>query len=394
VNTGPEPPARAAAPRLAIIAGELSGDLLGGALITELRRRYPDAVISGVAGPRMLAAGCLPLASIESLSVMGLVEVLRHLPRLLRLRRELARRLLAERPDCVIGIDAPDFNLGLERRLRAAGLRTVHLVSPTVWAWREGRLRGIARAVDHMLVLLPFEAAWYRRHGVPATYIGHPLADEIEEVRDPLPARRRLGLEPSGPVLGVLPGSRHGEIARLAAPFAAVVARLAKAVPGLRVVTPVARPALRAELEAAIARFAPHADWRLIDGESRTVMEAADVVLLASGTAALECLLVGRPMVVGYAASPITVGILRLLGLIKVDKVSLPNLLAEGEPVPELLQEECTAERLFGPLMQLLHDETARRRQLETFAAVRSELRRNAAREAAAVIAGMLENGR
>jgi lipid-A-disaccharide synthase len=379
-----------ATPRVAFIAGEISGDILGAAIIRALKQKLPQVHCYGVAGPRMVAAGCEAIESIDALSVMGLTEVLRELPRLLRLRRALVDRLLRERPDVVVGIDAPDFNLGLERRLRARGLRTVHVVSPTVWAWRAGRVKTIARAVERILCLFPFEPDWYARHGVAADYIGHPLADEIDGDADPVVARRELGLAAEGPVLTVMPGSRHGEVRYLAEPFAQAAALLCARLPGLHCVTPVAKPSLRAPIERAIRLHAPGCDWSLVDGQSRAAMAAADAVLLASGTATLECLLSGRPMVVAYRGSALTAFIMLQLGLLKTRYVSLPNLLCTEAVVPELLQNAAQPQRLAAELLPLLTDAGARRRQLEAFDAVRSELRRNAGARAADVIAEVL----
>ncbi len=376
-------------PHFALIAGELSGDILGAALIRALKVRYPQARFSGVAGPRMLAEGCEAYASIETLSVMGIAEVLPAIPRLLKLRAALIERYAAERPDVLIGIDAPDFNLGLERRLKARGIKTVHLVSPSVWAWRENRVHGIKKAVDLMLCLFPFETAFYARHGVPAAYIGHPLADQLDDAVTPAGGRQLLGLA-EAPTLAVLPGSRGGEVGKLAEPFAQAVALLVRDIPGLQVVTPVAKPSLAALMQAAIRQHAPQVTWTLLPGQSRHAMQAADVVLLASGTATLECLLLGRPMVVGYRVAGFTHFLLRTLGWLKIDNVSLPNLLCGRTVVPECLQAECTATALAAELRPLLLDAAAGQAQTAAFAAVHQELRREAGTLAAAAIAKLL----
>lgn len=376
--------------RIALVAGEISGDILGGAIVAALKARHPDIHCYGVAGPRMIAAGCEAIASIDVLSVMGLAEVLRELPRLLRFRRELVDRLLRDRPDVVVGIDAPDFNLGLERRLRTRGLRTVHVVSPTVWAWRSGRVKAIARAVERILCLFPFEPDWYARHQVRADYIGHPLADELDDGVSAAQARQQLGLEATAPLVTVMPGSRHGEIKYLAEPFAQTARWLHERVPGLRFVTPVAKPALRAPIEAAIHTHAPGVPWQIVDGDSRTAMRAGDAVLLASGTATLECLLLGRPMVVAYRSSALTAFIMLRLGLLKTRHVSLPNLLCAEPVVPELLQDAASPEALGTEVLKLLQDAAARQRQLGRFADVRAALRCNAARRAAEAILDLL----
>ncbi len=374
----------------ALIAGEASGDLLGGALITALRARFPDARFSGVTGPRMRDAGCESIASIDRLSVMGIAEVLPKLPDLFRLRSELVECLSADPPDAVIGIDAPDFNLGLERRLRERGMTTVHLVSPTVWAWRQGRVKTIARSADLVLCLFPFEPKFYSGHGVRAEYVGHPLAEELAEPMARAEARRLLGLPVDGPCLAVLPGSRGGELAKLAVPFAQAASLLAKRVPGLSLVTPIAKPSLRPVMAQAIAEHAPALNWVLVDGQSREAMRAADAVLLASGTATLECLLLARPMVVGYRMSAFTAFLLDTLGLLKVRHVSLPNLLSAEPVVPEFLQQHLQPAAMAEALQVLLDDPAARERQLAQFAPVRAELRRNAAQASAAAIAELI----
>jgi lipid-A-disaccharide synthase len=377
--------------KFALIAGEASGDILGAALIRALAARYPDARFIGVTGPRMAAAGCEALESVEALSVMGLAEVVRELPRLFRLRRSLVQRLTEARPDCVIGIDAPDFNLGLERRLKAQGLRTVHLVSPTVWAWRPGRVRGIAESCDLMLTLYPFEEAFYRDQGVRVAYVGHPLADELQTVADTAASRRELGVDSGGPVVAVLPGSRGSEVAMLMPAFAQTAAWLHRRVPGVRFVLPVAKPSLRPQIEQALRRYAPEARWHQLDGGSREAMCAADVVLLASGTATLECLLLGRPMVVGYRVAALTATLVRGLGLLKIPRVSLPNLLCREPLVPEFLQEQVRAENLGPALYRLLRQPHLRAAQIAQFSEVAQTLRRGAGERAAEAISELVE---
>lgn len=377
--------------RFALIAGEISGDILGAALIRALKARFPHATFYGVAGPRMIEAGCEAIESIEALSLMGIAEVLPAIPRLLRLRAQLVERFARERPDVVIGIDAPDFNLGLERRLRERGLRTVHVVSPTVWAWRQGRVKSIARSVDLMLCLFPFEPRFYAGHGVAAEYIGHPLADELDDAVTPEAARAALALDPAQSCVAILPGSRGGELKHLAEPFAQAAAWLHARQPALRFVTPIAKPKLRAVMQAAIARHAPQVPWTLLDGQSRDAMRAADAVLLASGTATLECLLLGRPMVVAYRTAALTAWMMLKLGLLKTAHVSLPNILAAQPSVRELLQDAATPEALGGALLELLDDAHARGRQLAQFGAVRAELKRDSAALAADAITRLLQ---
>ncbi|MFI4980771.1 MAG: lipid-A-disaccharide synthase, partial [Nevskiales bacterium] len=277
--------------KFALIAGEASGDLLGGALVHALRSRFPEATFYGVTGPRMREAGCDSVDTIDRLSVMGLAEVLPKLPDILRMRGELLRRFEADRPDCVIGIDAPDFNLALEERLRRSGLPTVHVVSPSIWAWKAGRVKKIARAANLVLCLFPFEPRYYDGHPVKAEYIGHPLAEELAEPVSRESARRLLDLPQADPCVALLPGSRGGELKYLAEPFVRTAAWLAQRRPELSFVVPLAKPSLRPVFEQAIAAHAPQLCWKLVDGRSREAMRAADVVLLASGTATLECLL-------------------------------------------------------------------------------------------------------
>lgn len=370
---------------IALIAGEVSGDLLGAAVARALAARVPQLSMVGVCGPRMQAAGVEALGSIDALSVMGLVEVLRELPRLLRFRRQLLARLIVLQPDVVIGIDAPDFNLGVERRLRRRGITTLQLVCPSVWAWREGRVKTIAAAVERVLCLLPFEPAFLEARGVAADYVGHPLADEIDPEPQTLPARQQLGLAGAGPLVAILPGSRHGEIRHLAEVFARTAVLLAAQRPGLRFVTPVARPGLRAAIDAAIRTHAPTLDWTLLDGQSREAMQAADAVLLASGTATLECLLVDRPMVVAYRGAALTAWLMLKGGLLKTRYVSLPNLLAARTVVPERLQDVATPQALAADLAALL-DGPAAQAQRTVFAGLREQLRCQAATRAADVI--------
>jgi len=377
-------------PSIALVAGELSGDLLGGAIVRALKARFPGARIRGVAGPRMVEAGCEPVGSIEELSVMGLAEVLPAIPRLLRLRARLVDAFTSDPPDVFIGIDAPDFNLGLSRRLRERGLRTAHVVSPTIWAWRPGRVKGIARSVDLMLCLFPFEPKHYEGSGVTAEFIGHPLANELDADTTPAQGREALGLDGDGPVIAILPGSRGGELKYLAEPFARAAALLNERLPGVRFISPIAKPSLEAGLRAAITQHAPRCRWTLLTGQSREAMRSADVVLLASGTATLECLLLGRPMVVAYRTSRLTGWMMLDLGLLKTPYVSLPNLLAPEPTVTELLQDAASPEAIATEVQRLLDDPAHRQRQLAAFDGVRADLRCNAAERAAEAIAGLL----
>lgn len=343
----------------AMVAGEDSGDLLGAELIEALRIRHPGAKFVGVGGPRMRAAGLDAWHDIAELSVMGLAEVLRHLPRLMRLRASLARRLVALQPDAFIGIDAPDFNFGLERKLKRAGIATMHYVSPSIWAWRETRAEKIGQSADIVLCLFPMEPPLYAKHGVQARFVGHPLADRFPLVPDRDVARRELGLPADAPVLAVLPGSRLSEIHRLGAIFMEAAQRIAAEIPGLRIVVPCANARCRAALE----KLLHDASCALIDGQAHRAMMAADVVLLASGTAALEAMLAKRPMVVGYRIAPLTHALVKGLGMLKTNLYALPNVLAGKMLVPELMQHDCTPEKLAEAVVGLFRD-TARRDEL------------------------------
>ena len=345
----------ASSPTIALVAGEASGDQLGAALVERWRERCPEARFVGVAGSRMQAAGVEAWWDSDELAVMGLFEVLAHFPRLLRLRRQLLARLLQLRPDVFVGIDAPDFNLGLEIRLRRNGLRTCHYVSPTVWAWRRKRVRKVARAVDRVLCLFPFEPPFYRDHEVPATYVGHPLADQIEPDGDPAGARAALGLERDAETLALLPGSRAGEVGRLAAPMIEAAALLAARRPGLQFVCAAADARTEALFRQELERIGKIA-VTVVRGRPRTVIAAGDCVLCASGTAALETMLVNRPMVVTYRLAPSTYRIGRLFRLVKLQWYSLPNILAGKGLVPELIQDDATPEKLAAGAERWLDD--------------------------------------
>jgi lipid-A-disaccharide synthase len=372
--------------RIGVVAGEASGDLLGAELIRAVREQRPEAVFEGVGGARMKAAGCRVWVPASRLSVMGLVEVLEHLPQLLRLRRELAQRWLARRPDVFIGIDAPDFNLALERRLRRAGIPVLHYVSPSVWAWRRYRVRRIAHSVDAMLALFPFEADFYRGHRVSVHYVGHPLADSIpvDEGDARARARRELGLDLQCPVLALLPGSRAGEVGRLAEPFVLCAEWVSRRVAGVCIVAPLPDGALRERFQTSLRRFAPDLPVTLLEGDSLDAMRAADVVLVASGTATLEAMLLKRPMVVAYRTTALTHRILSLL--LRVPYVSLPNLLAGRRIVPEFLQDAVDPEAMGEALLRYLNRPAEVWTMTEVFTRLHRRLRRDAARSAAGVV--------
>lgn len=378
-------------PLIGVVAGEVSGDRLGAGLIRALRSRFPDARFEGVGGDAMQAEGLRSLHAMERLAVMGLIEPLKRLPELLRMRRALREHFLRSRPALFVGIDAPDFNLGLELHLRRAGIRTAHYVSPSVWAWRQGRIHKIARAVDHMLVLLPFEAEFYQRHGVPVTWVGHPLADELSLVPETATARRTLGLPAAARVLALLPGSRRGEIEMLGPLFLDTLEHCRQQLPGLRCVLPAANAARRAQLDALLAAR-PQLDVQVLDGQSHLAMTAADAVLLASGTSALEAMLLKKPMVVAYRTGRITHAIVSRM--VRIPHVSLPNLLAGRELVPELLQDRAQVEPLSAAVLRALTDTATRDGLIAEFEVQHQRLRRQASERAAQALAQLIAEPR
>ncbi len=373
--------------RIGIIVGEASGDQLGAGLIAALQSAHPDAIFEGVAGAKMQALGCTSLYPMETLSVMGLVEPLKRLPELLRMRRGLVAHFIARPPDVFIGIDAPDFNLGIELRLKKAGIPTVHYVSPSVWAWRQGRIKKIARAVDHMLTLLPFEADFYQRHNVPVTFVGHPLADELPLVPDMSAARAQLNLPSDGPVIALLPGSRQSEVALLGQLFVEAARLCLKENPNLSFVLPSANPARRQQIDTMLAD-AGDLPISVLDGQSHLAMEAADVVLLASGTTALEAMLLKKPMVVSYKTGWLTHAIISRM--LKVPYISLPNLLAERELVPEVLQDAATAETLARLLLERLGDSDLAIKLRSDFTELHRQIKCNGNQKAAEAVLSVI----
>jgi len=373
-----------ASPLFVLVAGEASGDLLGAGLIRSLRERFPAARFAGIGGPQMTAAGMDIWHPAEKLSVMGLVEVLRHLPQLLAIRRDVYKRTLRQRPAVFIGIDAPDFNLGLERRLRQAGIPTAHYVSPSIWAWREARAAKIGVSADRVLCLFPMEPPIYARHGVDARFVGHPLADAFALEPDQSAARAKLGLPADVPVLALLPGSRLGEIRRLGRDFLQAAAILKRKLPELRIVAPMAN----AECRAAFSGLASEPDGlSVIDGNAHAAMIAADAVLLASGTAALEAMLAKRPMTVAYRIAPLTHFIVKTLGMLRTDVYSLPNILAGRRLVPEFMQDACKPDALATALLPFLRARAAPPELLGEFRRLHESLRGGGSAAAAEAIA-------
>ena len=359
--------------KIGLVAGEASGDQLGAGLMRAIRARVPDAKFEGIAGPEMVAAGCEAWEEAETLAVFGLIEPLAHIPRLLKLRRSLIRRWRESPPDVFVGIDAPEFTLGLEKALRSSGIRTAHYVSPSFWAWRPGRVKTVKESVDRVLCILPFEKEIYDQHGVDAVFVGHPKATSLPTDIDVESVRELLDLG-DGPVVAVLPGSRGGEVSRLGPIFASAAAILAAARPDIRFVTPVATPSLRPVIEEQLAATNLSDRFRLIDGDSIEAMSAADVVLLASGTAALESALLGKPTVAAYKVAQLTVVILRMFRLLKTDTFTLPNLLTETPLIPEYIQEDATPEALAQAVSDLLDDPARREAIGKRFATLRTEL--------------------
>jgi lipid-A-disaccharide synthase len=366
--------------KIGLVAGEASGDVLGAGLIRAVRARIPNAVFEGVAGPEMAAAGCEQWEPSESLAVMGIVEPLAHIPRLLRLRRGLAKRWRESPPDVFIGIDAPDFNLGLEIKLRKAGIKTAHYVSPSIWAWRPGRVKKVKKAADRVLCILPFEPALYEEHGVKAVFVGHPKAHEAPEIVDMEAARLRLGLD-AGEVVAVMPGSRSGEVSRIGGIVAAAAREVFAARPGVRFVTPVAMPKLRPMIEQQLDETGVAEQFILLDGDSELAMSAADVVLQASGTAVLEAALLRKPTVATYRVSPLTYWIARRL--VKLEHFTLPNLLTEQPLVPEFIQQNALPGPIAAEVVALLDDPERRRSISERFDRLRAELALDADQHAA-----------
>ena len=372
--------------RVALVAGEASGDILGSGLMQAIKQRHPDAEFIGVGGARMEAEGLKSYFPMERLAVMGLVEVLGRLFELLRRRRQLARDLIAAKPDVFIGIDAPDFNLGLELKLRRAGIKTVHYVSPSVWAWRQKRVLKIREACDLMLTLFPFEAQFYDEHQVPVRFVGHPLADAIPQQADRAAAREALDLPQDEPVVALMPGSRGGEVARLGELFLDAAIRLRALRPGIHFLLPCATPERREQLEQMLAgRDLP---LTLLNGRSHEALAACDAVLIASGTATLEALLYKRPMVVAYRVAPLTYRILKRL--VKSPYISLPNLLAERLLVPELIQDAATPEALAQAVAPLID---GGQMQTEGFDVIHRALRRDASVSAADAVLKLAGRG-
>ncbi|MCF6775720.1 lipid-A-disaccharide synthase [Thiotrichales bacterium 19X7-9] len=361
--------------RIVLVAGELSGDQLGQSLVTKLKDAYPDAIIEGIGGPGMIKGGLTSLYPIEYLSVMGFVEVIKQLNKILKARFGLLRYFKKNPPDIYIGIDAPDFNLPIERKLRKRGVKTIHYVSPSVWAWREGRVKGIKKATDSILAILPFEVDFYRKYDHRVIFVGHPLANEISltaENTDDI--RTKLQLELNELTIAILPGSRHQEVAFLLPVFMEVARRVKKKYPNCQFVIPLAKQSLRIHFEHYEAEF-DKLSIHLVEGKSHQVLKASDVVLLASGTAALEAMLYKKPMVMAYKLSPITFLFARML--VKIRMFSLPNILAGEMIIPELIQSDATAPKLADEMIQLIEDKSYQRKLIQIFTELHKQLKQD-----------------
>ena len=380
-------------PIIALVAGEVSGDILGAGLIRALKVKYPNARFVGIAGERMIAEGCETLVDMEEIAVMGLAEIVKHLPRLLKIRKMVVETMSAQKPDIFIGIDAPEFNLYVEDKLKAQGIKTVHYVSPSVWAWRQKRIYKIARATDLVLAFLPFEKAFYDRFNVPCRFVGHTMADSIPLKPDRHEACNVLNIDEKQRYMAILVGSRSAEVELLSAPFLQTALRLKEKFPDLKFLVPLINQKRRQQFEQFKARLAPDLDMILLDGNARQAMIAAEVTLLASGTAALECMLCKSPMVVGYRMKSLTYFLAK--HLVKTPYISLPNLLADEMLVPEMIQEDCTAEKLIEKLAPYLEqDESAvqnRHVLIQRFTDLHQQIQCDADKQAAQAVIDLLE---
>lgn len=343
--------------RIGIVAAEPSGDQLGAGLMRALLALQPDMEFEGIGGSQMQAQGLNSWFPMEKLSVMGLVEVLGRLPELLRMRKTLVQRWLRHPPDIFIGVDAPDFNLKLEQQLKLAGISTVHYVSPTVWAWRQKRVKKIRNAADLVLSIFPFEQKFLQQQGIACTYVGHSLAHQYPLHPDKQRARQQLGLSETAPVLALLPGSRRGEIQRLSRPFLLTAKGCQAQLDGLQIVTPMATDKTRDDFAQACDEYAPGLDIKISQGNTAQVLTAADVVLVASGTATFEALLCKRPMVVGYKLNPLTYALIKKLDMLKIEHVSMANLLGEKALAPEFIQQACEPEQLLPAVMNFFQNQ-------------------------------------
>ena len=376
-----------------MVAAEASGDLLGAHLIAALKARRPELRFSGIGGPKMIAQGFESHVPMDKLGVRGYAEVLRHYREIMAIRRRIADRMLAERPAVFIGVDSSDFNLDLERRLKDAGIPAIQYVSPSIWAWRGWRTRRIVRSVTHLLAIFPFEPALYAKEGLPVTYVGHPLADVIPMDPDRAKARAELRLPAGRPVLALLPGSRRSELHYMADLFVLTARRLLQDLPNAHFVCPTASRETREMFEEALRRHeARELPLTLLFGHSHEALAAADIALVASGTATLETALFKTPMVIAYKQSPFTWALMRRM--LYLPHIGLPNILAGENLVPEFVQDKATPGNLANALLDLLQDTGAQRRQVEKFREIHATLRQNTAQKAADAVLAVLDAGR
>ncbi len=381
-------------PTIAIVAGEVSGDILGAGLIRSLKIRYPHARFIGIGGAKMIAEGFETLVDMEEIAVMGLAEVVKHLPRLLKIRRLVIDTMLEKKPDIFIGIDAPDFNLDIELKLKENGIKTIHYVSPSVWAWRQNRIHKIAKATHLVLAFLPFEKAFYDRFNVPCRFIGHTMADSIALKPNRAEACQLLNIEENQRYVAILVGSRGSEVEFLSAPFLQAATLLKQQFPDIQFLVPLVNEKRRAQFEQIKAEIAPELEMHLLDGQSRQAMIAAEATLLASGTAALECMLCKSPMVVGYRMKATTYFLAKRL--VKTEYISLPNLLANEMLVPEMIQEECEAKKLAQKMAVYLSQEEdavqKRHRLIQRFVDLHQLIQCDADKQAAQSVIDLLED--
>lgn len=374
--------------RIGIVAGELSGDTLGEGFIQAIKQQYPNAQFVGIGGPKMIAQGCESLFDMEELAVMGLVEVLGRLPRLLKVKAQLVKYFKANPPDVFVGIDAPDFNLRLELDLKKAGIKTVHYVSPSVWAWRPKRIFKIDAATDLVLAFLPFEKAFYDKYQVACEFVGHTLADAIPLQPDKIAARELLKLETDKQWLAVLPGSRGGEVGLIAKPFIETCRQIKQKYPDIGFVVAAVNPKRKQQFETIWQEIAPELDFVIIEDTARNVIMAADAVLLASGTVALECMLLKRPMVVGYKVNWLTGWLVQKLAI--TEFVSLPNILAGEELVPEFILDECDPQHLFPAVDSMLSRDNSS--LIERFTEMHHWIRKGADQQAAKAVLSLINH--
>lgn len=375
--------------KVGIVVGEISGDNLAASLIRALRKHYPDLTFEGILGPELLKEGGHTFYPMERLSVMGLIDPLLRLPELIRIRQHLIQHFSDNPPDVFIGVDAPDFNLGLEKKLKERGIRTVQYVSPSVWAWRQGRIKTIKKAVDLMLTLFPFEAKFFEEHQVPVCFTGHPLADQIPLEVNTIEAKDELGFEVSQPVVALLPGSRKSEIKYLAESYIRTAKLCFEKQKNLQFVMPLVSEAHKATLEHLHRTLAPEVPLKIILGNSHLAMRAADAVLVTSGTATLEVMLHKKPMILAYRMNPINFFIAKRV--VKLTYIALPNLLAGKIIVPEFIQENATPEKLSGALLALLSPDFDRASLIEKFKGIHLSLKKNASEVAAEAIKALID---